>query len=301
MKRQVIVLAGTVWLLIVMVVGWGVVRAADPTLDTAKIEQLTGGKGDLNAQEGVFKVSVPRTDLAVTAAGVKMTPPMGLTSWAAFQQVSTQTMVMGDIVLLEDQVNPVMSVALTNGLEVTALHNHFFWDTPKVMFMHIGGMGSQEALAGAVGKVFATIKETSGGKGTVPHAELDPAKTSLEPKSIEEILGVKGQMANGVYKVTIGRATNMHGHDVGNTMGVNTWAAVVGSDDTAVVDGDFAMLESELQPVLKALRGAGINIVAIHQHMTMEAPRVMFLHYWGVGPTRALATGLKAALATQQH
>jgi Domain of Unknown Function (DUF1259) len=301
MKRQVIVLAGTVWLLIVMVVGWGVVRAVDPTLDTAKIEQLTGGKGDLNAQEGVFKVSVPRTDLAVTAAGVKMTPPMGLTSWAAFQQVSTQTMVMGDIVLLEDQVNPVMSVALTNGLEVTALHNHFFWDTPKVMFMHIGGMGSQEALAGAVGKVFATIKETSGGKGTVPHAELDPAKTSLEPKSIEEILGVKGQMANGVYKVTIGRATNMHGHDVGNTMGVNTWAAFVGSDDTAVVDGDFAMLESELQPVLKALRGAGINIVAIHQHMTMEAPRVMFLHYWGVGPTRALATGLKAALATQQH
>jgi hypothetical protein len=224
---------------------------------------------------------------------------MGLTSWAAFQQVSTQTMVMGDIVLLEDQVNPVMSVALTNGLEVTALHNHFFWDTPKVMFMHIGGMGSQEALAGAVGKVFATIKETSGGKGTVPHAELDPAKTSLEPKSIEEILGVKGQMANGVYKVTIGRATNMHGHDVGNTMGVNTWAAFVGSGDTAVVDGDFAMLESELQPVLKALRGAGINIVAIHQHMTMESPRVMFLHYWGVGPTRALATGLKAALDTQ--
>jgi Domain of Unknown Function (DUF1259) len=301
MKRQLIALVGTVWILSVMVVGWREVRAAETALDTAKIEQLTGGKGELNAQEGVFKVSVPRTDLAVTAAGVKMTPPMGLTSWAAFQQVSTQTMVMGDIVLLEDQVNPVMSVALSNGLEVTALHNHFFWDTPKVMFMHIGGMGSQEALAGAVGKVFATIKETSGGKGTVPHADLDPAKTSLDPKHIEEILGVKGQMANGVYKVTIGRATNMHGRDVGNTMGVNTWAAFVGSDDTAVVDGDFAMLESELQPVLKALRGADINVVAIHQHMAMESPRVMFLHYWGVGPTRALATGLKAALATQQH
>ena len=301
MKRQLIALAGILWIFIVMVVGWGIGCAADPALDTAKIEQLTGGKGELNTQEGVFKVSVPRTDLAVTAAGVKMTPPMGLTSWAAFQQIGPQTMVMGDIVLLEDQVNPVMSVALTNGLEVTALHNHFFWDTPKVMFMHIGGMGSTETLAGAVGKVFATIKETSGGKGAVPHADLDPAKTSLEPKHIEEILGVKGQMANGVYKVTIGRATNMHGHDVGNTMGVNTWAAFVGSDDTAVVDGDFAMLESELQSVLKALRGAGINIVAIHQHMAMESPRVMFLHYWGVGPTRALATGLKAALATQQH
>src|SRR6185295_3127837 len=188
-----------------------------------------------------------------------------------------------------------------NGLEVTALHNHFFWDTPKVMFMHIGGMGPEETLAGAVGKVFATIKETSGGKGNVPQAALDPAKTSLDPKPIEEILRTKGQMANGVYKVTMGRTTKMHGHEVGNAMGVNTWAAFVGSDDTAVVDGDFAMLESELQPVLKKLRSAGINIVAIHQHMIMESPRVMFLHYWGVGPTRALATGLKAALDTQSQ
>ena len=163
-------------------------QAADPALDTAKIEQLTGAKGELNAQEGVFKVSVPRTDLAVTAAGVKMTPPMGLTSWAAFQQMGTQTMVMGDIVLLEDQVNPVMSVALTNGLEVTALHNHFFWDTPKVMFMHIGGMGSAETLAGAVGKVFATIKETSGGKGTVPMRNWIPPRPPWIPNLLRRAL-----------------------------------------------------------------------------------------------------------------
>src|SRR5262245_30812177 len=136
MTRPWIALAGMAWLLIVMV-GWGVVWAADPALDTAKIEQLTGGKGELNAQEGVFKVSVPRTDLAVTVAGVKMTPPLGLTSWAAFQPMGAQTMVMGDLVLLEDQVNPVMSVALTNGIEISALHNHFFWDSPMVMFMHI--------------------------------------------------------------------------------------------------------------------------------------------------------------------
>jgi hypothetical protein len=208
---------------------------------------------------------------------------------------------MGDIVLLEDQVNPVMSTALTHGLEVTALHNHFFWETPKVMFMHIGGMGSEDILASAVGQVFATLKETSSGKGIVPHVEIDPAKTSLDPQSIEAILGVKGQMANGVYKVTIGRTTSMHGHEVGNAMGVNTWAAFVGSDALAVVDGDVAMLESELQPVLKALRAAGINVVAIHQHMVMESPRMLFLHYWGVGPAQALATGLQAALATQQR
>jgi len=301
MMHRTIIRVGTSLMLMAVLWGWSVSHclAADAALDAAKIEQLTGVKGELNDKEGVFKVSVPRTDLAVTAAGVKLTPPMGLTSWAAFHKAGDQTMVMGDIVLLEDQVNPVMSVALANGLEVTALHNHFFWDTPKVMFMHIGGMGPEETLAGAVGKVFATIKETSGGKGSVPHAALDPAKTSLDPRPLEEMLGVKGQMANGVYKVTIGRTTKMHGHDVGNAMGVNTWAAFVGSDDQAVVDGDFAMLESELQPVLQALRGAGINVVAIHQHMTMEAPRVMFLHYWGVGSTRALATGLKAALDTQ--
>jgi len=273
--------------------------AADARLDTANIERLTGVKGELNEKEGAFKVSVPRSDLDVTAAGVKMTPPLGLTSWAAFQKAGDHAMVMGDMVLLEDQVNPVMSVALDNGLAVTALHNHFFWDSPKVMFMHIGGMGDETMLAGAVGKVFATIKDTSGGKGQVPRAELSPALTSLDPKAIEDVLGVKGQLANGVYKVTIGRTTKMDGHEVGNTMGVNTWAAFAGSDAKAVVDGDFVMFEPEVQPVLKALRSAGINIVAIHNHMIEESPRTVFLHYWGVGPTRDLAQGLKTALATQ--
>jgi Domain of Unknown Function (DUF1259) len=273
--------------------------AADTRLDTATIERLTGAKGEFNEKEGVVKVSVPRSDLDVTVAGVKMTPPLGLTSWAAFQQAGAQVMVMGDMVLLEEQVNPVLSVALENGLAVTALHNHFFWDSPKVMFMHIGGMGDEAKLASGVGKVFATIKDTSGGKGQVPRVELSPAQTSLDPKAIEDVLGVKGQLANGVYKVTIGRTTKMDGHEVGNTMGVNTWAAFAGSDANAIVDGDFIMLEPEVQPVLKALRGAGINIVAIHHHMLEDSPRTVFLHYWGVGPTRELAHGLKAALETQ--
>ncbi len=270
-------------------------------LDTAKIERLTGVKGQLNAKEGVLKVNVPRSDLNITVAGVKLTPPMGLTSWAAFAKAGQQTMVMGDMVMLEDQVNPVMDVVLENGLEVTALHNHFFWDSPKVMFMHIGGVGEEERLATAVGRVFARIRETSGGKGRIPYTELDPARTSLDPRKIEEILGVKGEMANGVFKITVGRTTKMDGYEIGNAMGVNTWAAFVGGDDQAVVDGDFAMLKSEVQSVLKALRRAGINVVAIHQHMTMESPRVIFLHYWGTGPTSALARGLKAALDSQHE
>jgi hypothetical protein len=277
-----------------------VVHAANGKLDTAKIEQVTGIKGELNEKEGVYTVRAPRSDLQVTAAGVKLNPAMGLTSYAAFMSTGGKTMVMGDTTLLEDQVNPVMSVALENGLQVTALHNHFFWDSPKVMFMHIGGMGDEEKLASAVAKVFAKIKETSGGNGQVPKADIDPAKTSLDPKNIETIIGSKGQLANGVYKVTIGRTTKMGGATVGNAMGINTWAAFVGSDQQASVDGDFVMLESELQGVLKALRGAGINVVAIHNHIETESPRIVFLHYWGVGPTSDLAKGLKTALDTQK-
>jgi hypothetical protein len=301
MHRRPITHLGTVLTLVCLALMGSLTSAtaADVRLDTATIERLTGVKGELSEKEGAFKVSVPRSDLDVTVAGVKMTPPLGLTSWAAFQKAGDQAMVMGDMVLLEDQVNRVMSIALENGLEVTALHNHFFWDSPKVMFMHIGGMGDEATLAGAVGKVLATIKDTSGGKGEVPRVELSPAQTSLDPRAIEEVLGVKGQLANGVYKVTLGRTTKMNGHEVGNTMGVNTWAAFAGSDAKAVVDGDFVMFEPEVQPVLKALRGAGISIVAIHNHMIEESPRTVFLHYWGVGPTRDLAQGLKAALATQ--
>ena len=274
-------------------------RAAAPPAarpDGPRIEALAGARGAWDEKAGVFKVSVPRTDLSVTAAGVRLTPAMGLTSWAAFQRVGHEDVVMGDMVVLEDQANPVMSAALDAGLEVTALHNHFLWETPRVMFMHVGGMGAESTLATAVGRVFAKISETSGGRGVTPAADLDPAHTTLDPARIEAILHEKGALAGGVYKVTVGRGTRMHGADVGSAMGVNTWAAFVGSDAQAAVDGDFAMLEPELQPVLKALRGAGINVVAIHQHMTGESPRIVFLHYWGVGPAEDLARGLRAAL-----
>lgn len=265
-------------------------------LDIAQIERLTGAKGQLNEQEGTFKVSVPRGDLSIRTAGARMTPPLGLTSWVTFMRAGSQTMVMGDTVVTESQVNPVMSAALQNGLSVTALHNHFLWESPRVMFMHIAGMGDEASLATAVGKVFAKITETSG-QTSEPTSSVDPAKTTLDPKKIESILSRKGDLKDGVYKITIGRTTRMHGQSVGNTMGVNTWIAFAGSDDHAIVDGDFAMLESELQGVLKALRGAGINIVSIHNHMTDEQPRIVFLHYWGAGSTADLSAGLRNALS----
>jgi hypothetical protein len=270
--------------------------AQQNSLDISAIEKATGAKGAWNEKEGVFKVSAPRTDLSVTVAGVRMNPALGLTSWAAFHKVGTQTMVMGDLVLLEDQVSPVMDAALQNGLEVTALHNHFLWDVPRVMFMHIGGMGRDLGLAEAVGKVLSRIKDTSGGKGGVMEAHIDPAGTALDTDTISSILKAKGDLKDGVYKVAIGRTTRMHGHDVGNAMGINTWAAFAGTDREAVVDGDFVMLPSELQKVLMALRAARIHIVAIHNHMVEEEPRTMFLHYWGIGPAADLAKGVRAAL-----
>lgn len=282
----------------------GVAYAQEPVLhagalDTAKIEQLTGAKGKLDTAENVFKVTVPRSDLAVTVAGVKMTAATGFTSWAGFSPAGDKTMVMGDLVLQEDQINPVISTALENGIEVTALHNHFLWDTPKVMFMHIGGTGDAEALATGVGKVFAKIKETSAGKSKPKPKSFDAGKTSLDPKPIETNIGAPVEKAGEVYKVTIGRTTQMGGHTVGKTMGVNTWAVFAGSNDKAIVEGDFAVLESELQGVLKALRAAGIAITSIHNHMVGESPRIVFLHYWGVGTVSDLAKGFKAALDGQ--
>jgi hypothetical protein len=281
--------------------GAAALAAPPPSFDTAAIEALTGAKGTLDAKEGVFKVSLPRKDIHMTVGGVKMTPAMGLTAWAAFTKSGKHTMVMGDIVLLEQQVNPVMSVALDNGLEVTALHNHFLGDDPKVMFMHVGGMGDEKTLAAAIGKVFAKLQEPGAAKPPAVSGEIDPAKTSLDPAKIEAALRVKGELKDGVYKVVVGRTTKMGGHVVGKAMGVNTWAAFAGSDDRAVVDGDFAMLESELQGVLKALRKGGIDVVAIHNHMTNESPRIVFLHYWGLGPTEALARALRAALDVTKH
>jgi hypothetical protein len=287
---------------VVLAVGLGgILYAAMSAPDAATIERMTGLKAAVNEKEGVVKVSFPRNDLNVVAAGVHITPPMGLTAWAAFQRAGDHTMVMGDIVMTEDQVNTAMSAALDNGLEVTALHNHFFWDTPKIMFMHVGGMGDETKLAEAVGKVFAVLKQAPGASnGVHPQVSIDPANTSLDPQKITQVLGQTGELTKGVYKITFGRTTSMHDHKVGNAMGVNTWAAFAGSDAQAVVDGDFVMKESELQNVLKALRHADIEIVAIHNHMTMENPRMMFLHYWGIGPTVQLAQGLKTALDTQK-
>ena len=265
---------------------------------------MTGAKGTYTADEDVYRVTFPRTDVKVAVEGRGMHPFMGLTSWAAFTSDGRGgVMVMGDLVLFEDEVNSVMSVALEQGLEVTALHNHFFYESPRVMFMHIGGSGPAEQLASAVRKALDQVRAVRASR-PIPASGFGgpavPDSSSITAAVIDGVLGVKGQTNAGMYKAQLGRKAIMHGQAVANQMGVNTWAAFAGTDDSAFVDGDFAMLIDEVQPVLKALRRAGVNIVAIHNHMTHEEPQFVFLHYWGKGPARQLALAVKAGLDAQQ-
>jgi len=278
--------------------------SAQAALDTAKIDEITGLKGKLNEKEGVYKVTFPRNDVKVLVSGWQMPPFMGLGTWAAFKGENDKAMVMGDTVLFEDEVNSAMSIALDNGLSVTALHNHFFFDEPKVYFMHIEGEGTVDKLAGAVRKIYDTIK-TIRGPNAKPANTLEqevlgqgslPEKNSITPGPLNEIFGMQGEAKDGMVKFTIGRPAKMHGVKIDKEMGVNTWAAFAGSDDDAVVDGDFAVTEDELQPALKTLRVGKINIVAIHSHMTHENPRILFLHYWGRGSAKKLAEAVKGAL-----
>jgi hypothetical protein len=281
--------------------------AAGPKVDAKPIDpnavaSATGGKPETS--DKVVKVSFPRNDVPVTVDGWNNIPPfMGLTSWAAFtpgEKPGVETMVMGDLVLFEDEVGPAMSAALENGIAVTALHNHFFYDKPNVFFMHIGGEGSVDKLGKGVKATLDATKAVRQKSAQPREGFGAPALTlpsKIDGSKLDPVFGVKGQAKDGMYKAVMGRTTIAGcGCSVGKAMGVNTWAAFAGNDENAVVDGDFAVSEAELQPVLKALRGGGINIVAIHHHMTDEKPRILFLHYWGRGAATNLAKTVKQAL-----
>jgi Domain of Unknown Function (DUF1259) len=293
----------TRWLLMASISLIAIARSFAADLDAGRIDELTGLKGKMNEKEGVYKVTFPRNDVKVVVDGWTMPPFMGLGTWAAFTKgAHTEAMVMGDTVLFEDEVNSAMSAALDNGLSVTALHNHFFFDQPKVYFMHIEGEGSVEKLASAVKKVYDTTKAIRG-QNAKPAESFSavgqpslPEKSSITAAPLNEIFGMQSESKDGMVKFTIGRPAKMHGTSINKDMGVNTWAAFAGTDANAVVDGDFAVTEDELQPILKSLLTEKINIVAIHQHMAQEEPRIMFFHYWGRGPAKDLAQAVKGGL-----
>jgi Domain of Unknown Function (DUF1259) len=252
-------------------------------------------KGDFKA--GVLKVNIPRSDLKMTIAGVSTPTPFGFGGWVALTKSADGTdVMMGDLVLLQEEVNPVMSALLENGIDVTALHNHFFWDDPHVYYMHVHGMGKAADLAKRVKPALDLIGHVPapGVKGA-----LATSGAALDTEKLAKIVGYAGEQTGAVYKITVGRddlAMKDHGAAINARMGLNTWAAFYGTQEDAVVAGDVAMLENEVTPVLKTLRKNGIDVVAIHHHMTEEKPMVIFLHYWGRGSAEKLAGAVKTAL-----
>lgn len=269
--------------------------AQTPPSDYEEVLTILGKKGDF--REGVLKVNVPRTDLAVTIAGRPAPTPFGFGGWVAFTKAEDGSEVMmGDLVLTEDEVNPVMSAILSNGLEVTALHNHFFWEEPRTFYMHVHGRGNASDLARKLEPAIDWIDDAARKRGAPPAVAVEG---KLDTARIARIVGHAGETNGPVYKITIGRPDidlREHGAVINARMGLNTWAAFVGTDDDAMVAGDVAMLEHEVTPVLATLRASGIDVVAIHHHMTGTSPVVIFLHYYGTGSTDRLAEGVRAAI-----
>ena len=282
----------------------GVLAAAVATAqsmpaDYDAVLKALGKQGDFKSN--VLKVNIPRNDLKVTIDGISTPTPFGFGGWLAMSKgTGGIDVMMGDLVLLEDEVNPVMSALLSNGLEVTALHNHFFFESPRIFYMHVHGHGKAADLAKMAKPALDLIgkgspvhqSSVSGGGSNVSAGQIDTAKMA-------KLVGYEGEQNGQVYKITVGRDDlNLKemGAPINARMGLNTWAAFFGSDSNAEIAGDVAMLANEVTPVLKALRSNGLNVVAIHNHMTGGQPTVYFLHYWGTGPIEKLATGFRAAL-----
>lgn len=290
---------GGVALLAMMSIGVRSAPAQDLPKEYAAVLATLGLTGDV--RDGVLKVNIPRNDLTVSIAGRPAPTPFGFGGWVAFTKGDGgMEVMMGDLVLTEDEVNPVMSALLEQGLDVTALHNHFFWEQPRIFYMHVHGMGKVEALTAKLKPALALIGQGSKpAPGPVSPASSDTGKAALSTDALAKIIGHSGDQNGAVYKITVGRpdiALKEHGATINARMGLNTWAAFTGTDADAMVAGDVAMLEHEVTPVLRALRSHGLSVVAIHHHMTGVAPAVIFLHYYGTGPAAGLAAGVRSAL-----
>jgi len=264
-------------------------------IDWKQVDAGLGKSGTLQP-DGAYKVGMPRGDLHVTAAGVALKPALALGSWVAFKQVSdTQAMLMGDLVLLEAEVGPVLAKLQEGGIEQTALHNHLLHESPHVMYMHIGGHGPPAKLAAAVHAGLALTGTPLGAAPAAPPA----ASPGIDTAQIGQILGFHGRVNGGVYQVGVPRAETItaDGVEVPPSMGL---ATAINFQPTgggkAAITGDFVLIGDEVNPVIRALHDNGIAITALHSHMLTDSPHLFFMHYWANDDALKLAHGLRAAL-----
>jgi len=272
------------------------VAVAAQGLDTAKIDQALGRPGQKIGD--VYKVGFPRTDLHVSVHGVAIKPGLALGSWAAFTGSDDHAMVMGDLVLLEDEVNPVIEKLRAAGFEISAVHNHLLDETPRVMYMHYMGHGAASELATSLRGALAVSKTPLEKPAAAAAEETAPPSWV---KTVEDSLGRKGTLKGGVLSYGVPRADSitMGGTIIAPAAGVaeaiNFQAAEAGSVSVATT-GDFVLTADEVNPVISALEAHGIRVTALHSHMLTEEPRLFFMHFWAVGPAQSVAEGIKAAL-----
>jgi hypothetical protein len=267
---------------------------AQAASDWNAVGKALGKSGSVQAG-GVYRVGLPRSDLKVTLDGVAIKPALALGSWVAFRDMGDHAMVMGDLVLTQSEVNPVMSVLEENGVQITALHNHLLRASPATMYMHIDGQGDAVKLATALHAALAKSRTPLGASPPAPPA----AKLALDTAKLDQILGAKGSVNGGVYQFSIPRADSPQAGGMaippamGSAIGINFQPTGAGK---AAITGDFVLTADEVNPVIKALRAGGIDVTAIHNHMLDDEPRLFFMHFWANADALKLAGSLRAAL-----
>lgn len=271
-------------------------------LSESSYEAVTGLKGSYDEKEKTYTVLIPRNDIKIAIYEIQLDPSMGLSSSIHFTPINeSHFLMMGELVLFQDEINPVISALLEGNIEVSALHNHFLYDVPKVYFMHFSGKGTIAELSKPIRNALELVKSIRAKNPKLPNrfgGTIVLNANDIDPLSLEEVLGAKSQTKEGIAKFQFGRNIKIHGVNIGSQMGVKSWIAFAGSNDNAIVDGDFAVKERELQSILKILRKGNIDVLAIHQHMIGEYPRLVYVHFWGKGKALNLAKALKPAIET---
>jgi hypothetical protein len=264
-------------------------------IDWKKVDEAIGRSAAVSGD--VHRYGFPRTDLQVTLDGVAIRPALALGGWVAFKPAHGGAMVMGDLVLLETEITPVLTKLIANGLEITAIHNHVLRGSPATFYMHVGGHGDPVKLATALRTALAESKTPL----TPPAAPATPAPIDLDTAQLDAIIGVKGQANGGVYQFGVPRRDPISENGMqiapAGPMGV---ATAINFQPTgggkAAITGDFVLTGEEVNPVIKALRASGIEVTAVHSHMLTEQPRLIFMHFWANDDALKLAKGLRAAL-----